>query len=157
MSAASTRGLRPAAEPVAAAPQGDPLDLFAELLGRGLPVTIRARGGSMRPALRDGDVLTVAPLSAPARVGEVVAARRGSLLALHRVHEVQGGRVRLCGDACAQDDGFFTPGELLGRAVAVRRAGRPLAPSRLGGALGRLLGLLRPLTRAGLRVGRLLR
>ena len=136
---------------------GDPLDLFAELLGRGLPVTILARGGSMRPALRDGDVLTVAPLSGPARVGEVVAARRGRLLALHRVHEVQGGRVRLCGDACAQDDGFFTPGELLGRAVAVRRAGRTLTPLRLGGAWGRLLGFLRPLTRAGIRAERLMR
>ena len=76
----------------------------------------------------------------------------GSLLSLHRVREVRGGRVRLCGDACARDDGFYEPSELLGRAVAVRRAGRPLATARLGGPLGRLLGLLRPLTRAGLRV-----
>ena len=138
-------------------PRGDPLDLLAELLGRGLPVTIKARGGSMRPALRDGDVLTVAPLPGPVRVGEVVAARRGSQLSLHRVREVQAGRVRLCGDACAHDDGFFEPSELLGRAVAVRREGRPLAPARLGGAVGRLLGLLRPLTRAGLRAERLMR
>jgi hypothetical protein len=132
--------------------QGDSLDLFAELLGRGLPVTLKARGGSMRPALQDGDVLTVAPLAGPARVGEVVAARRGGLLALHRVSEVRADAVRLCGDACARDDGLFTPDELLGRAVAVRRAGRPLATARLGGPLGRLLGMLRPLTRAGLRV-----
>ena len=140
-----------------AAPQGDALDLLAELLGRGLPVTVKARGGSMRPALHDGDVLTVAPLAAPPRVGEVVAARRGSLLALHRVAAVQGGSVRLCGDACAHDDGLFSPAELLGRAVAVRRAGRLLGPGRLGGPLGRLLGLLRPLTRTGLRAERLIR
>ena len=134
--------------------QGDPLELFAELLGRGLSVSIRARGGSMRPALEDGDVLTIAPLSpkGPVRVGEVVAARRGSLLALHRVREVQGGSVRLCGDACASDDGLFDRAELLGRAVAVRRGGRALGPARLGGLQGRLLGFLRPLTRVALRV-----
>jgi hypothetical protein len=145
------------AAPPPTEPRGDPLDLFAELLGRGLPVTIRARGGSMRPALRDGDVLTVAPLRGPLLVGEVVAARRGGLLALHRVREVQGGRVRLCGDACAQDDGFFEPAEVLGRAVAARRGDRALAAARLGGAAGWMLGLLRPLTRVALRAERLIR
>jgi signal peptidase I len=138
-------------EAFAQAGEGDPLELFAELLGRGLPVTVRARGGSMRPALQDGDVLTVAPLSAPPRVGEVVAARRGALLALHRVQEVRAGAVRLCGDACARDDGLFDAAELLGKVVAARRGKRLLGGGRLGGLRGRLLGALRPLTRLFLR------
>ena len=139
-------------------PGGDPLELVAVLLARGRSVAVRARGGSMRPALRDGDVITLGPLDRAPRRGEVVAARRGSLLIIHRVVRVirviaQGpGGVALRGDACAAGDGVFSLGELLGRAISVRRGGERLSRARLGGRGGRALGLLRPLTRAALRV-----
>ena len=130
---------------------GDPLDLLAELLGRGKSLAFCARGGSMRPALRDGDVITLAPLARPPRRGEVVAARRGGLLAVHRVVALVPGGAVLRGDACAAEDGVFTHDELIGRAVSVRRGQVRLSAGRLGGAGGRALGLLRPLTSAVLR------
>ena len=136
-------------------PGGDPLELVAELLARGRSVAVRARGGSMRPALCDGDVITLGPLARAPRRGEVVAARRGSLLVIHRVMALVPGGVLLRGDACAAGDGVFTNGELIGRAISARRGDERLSPVRLGGRGGRALELLRPLTRAALRAAAL--
>jgi hypothetical protein len=136
---------------------GDRTDLLAELLGRGLRARLRARGGSMRPALHDRDVVTLAPLQGVPRPGTVVAARRAGQLYLHRVVSASAEAAWLRGDACSRGDGPFAPAELLGAAVAVERGGRLLGAARLGGPVGRALGLLVPLTRLWLRATGLLR
>lgn len=151
--------------------------LFLELLARGAHASLRARGGSMWPALRDGDVLTVAPLTHPPVRGEVVAALRDGALTVHRVHRTGDGgsdnenetqnpsnsgtagssaraSVFLRGDALAREDPPFQPEQLIGRVVRARRAGREIPPLFWRGPVPLLL---RPLTRAALRLARRLR
>jgi hypothetical protein len=136
----------------------DRSDLLGELLAKGRCATLRARGGSMWPAIRDGDVLTLAPLrggdqsrtaplhrrdeswAAPLRAGDVVALRCGEALVVHRVVRCESGGVVLRGDALPREDGAFAASAILGRVVAVRRGSRRL---RLGrGALAPLHRLL---------------
>lgn len=108
--------------------------LLGELLGRGQRATLRARGGSMWPFLRDGDVVTLAPLTAPILLGEVLLARRGDELVLHRAVRLTEGGPVLRGDALPREDGVFPAAQLLGRVVRLRRAGhagRGYPPARL--------------------------
>ena len=147
------------------------LELLEELLARGKPVTVRARGGSMWPALRDGDVLTLRKIpqgldlqgpkyffsSGKITQGldlqalkhrEVVAVRCGDALVIHRAVRRWGAVVVLRGDACPAPDGAFPLAAVLGRVVAVRRAGRPVPLRR---------GWLAPLFRTLRRAARLVR
>lgn len=64
------------------------LELMRAVLNRNLPFRFCARGWSMVPFIRDGDVITVAPLQHPSpKVGEVIAfVRPGEeKLVVHRV------------------------------------------------------------------------
>ena len=64
------------------------MQLLRSAAERGVPLRMMVRGFSMTPCIRDGDVLTIAPLrgSVP-RVGEVVAFSMPDTgrLAIHRV------------------------------------------------------------------------
>lgn len=106
------------------------LDLAREQLARGGPVRVRVRGGSMWPALRDGQAVEVWPASWEAlRVGDVVLYARGETLILHRVVRRWAGRVWVQGDARPRPDGWLERAALLGR-----------LPRRLGDGLrGRLV------------------
>jgi polysaccharide export outer membrane protein len=106
---------------------------------------VPVRGSSMRPALRDGDAVVVAPFVGPPRPGQIVLARVGGALVAHRLRRIEvapsGRRYRLCGDAA----GFDAPvgrADLLGRVVAVVRGGtrQPIDdhPAALRRALRRL-------------------
>lgn len=131
------------------------LDLLEELLGRGLRATVRARGGSMWPALRDGDVLTLQPLPPSRASGHraVLAVRCGDALVIHRAVARRGDAVVLRGDANPAPDGAFPLTAILGEVVAVRRDGRPVRLSS-----GRLAGVLRFVRRVrALRLPRALR
>jgi drug/metabolite transporter (DMT)-like permease len=101
----------------------------------------------MWPALRDGDVLTVAPLRGPVRPGDVLATVRAGRLVVHRAREVSAAGVVLRGDSCAEADGPFAHGELLGRVVEARRAGHRLSPGRFSGRTGLLAARLSPVAR----------
>jgi ribosomal protein S18 acetylase RimI-like enzyme len=106
--------------------------LSAEVLGRGGSFRFRARGSSMAPALRDGDLLTVEPTEAAAlRMGDVILYRaEGGRLAAHRVVARQADQGRLT--LTARGDAAAGPGEavraelVLGRVVGVQRRGRTL-------------------------------
>ncbi len=106
------------------------LGLAREQLALGRPVRVRVRGGSMWPALRDGQVVLVGPATFQTlRVGDVVLYRRGETLVLHRVVRRAGGVVWVQGDARPCPDGPLAPGALVGR-----------VPRRLGDGLrGRLV------------------
>lgn len=105
-------------------------DLAAPVLRDGHRLRFQARGGSMEPFIKDGDVLEVAPLGeGRARHGDVllVEAGDGRLLA-HRVIKTgrRGGErwFLLRGDACPDPDGWFDTKHLLGRVLIVDRGGR---------------------------------
>ncbi len=101
--------------------------LSAEILGRRNSLRFKARGSSMYPFIRDGDILTIQPVEAAAlKVGDVVfySTARGRLAA-HRVvgREVQRGKVVLAtrGDAASGPDERVQAEQVLGRVVSVRR------------------------------------
>lgn len=104
--------------------------LAADLLGAGHALRFRARGGSMHPAIRDGDALWVSP-SAPVRRGDVALCRAaaGRVLA-HRVVCVTEAGIQTQGDALACPDPPVPWEQVLGRVTAVERAGRRLSPRR---------------------------
>ena len=117
--------------------------LALELLARGESVRVRARGASMRPWVRDGDVVLLRA-GAP-RVGDIVLLRLGDFGLIHRVvARRRDGRLCVAGDALPRSDGWFHADDILAVAVAVERGGRSLRPrSVLAAAVGRALGPLR--------------
>lgn len=123
---------------------GDSLaGLMRAVLEKGKPFRFEARGESMYPSVRDGDVVTVSPLAARGpRTGDVVAFVHPVTggVRVHRVVEVRAGRYLLKGDNALGDDGAFTPDQILGTVVRLERAGRTrrLGPGLRSAALARL-------------------
>jgi hypothetical protein len=142
-------------------------DLAADLLRRGERLRIKARGGSMLPFVRDGDVAHVMPSAGrEIRVGDVICYETppGGLI-LHRVVERDRDRFVAKGDALAFTEAIDRQ-HLLGRVVAVERRGRVRrldtrtarwrnrAIASISPLLPRLLSLalrLRPVWRAAVR------
>lgn len=118
-------------------------DAILTLLRRGDEATIVARGQSMRPLLRDGTQLRVAPLpaAAPLRIGDVVLCRIGAGLILHRVVALRSEGASLWvttrGDGRRSEDRPVLRDAIVGRVVAATRFGRLL---RLDGVGGRVVG-----------------
>ncbi len=121
-------------------------EFSAQLLGSGHHVRFRAQGQSMVPAVRDGDVLTVAPARlADLRVGEIALLRVGDRqVVAHRVlgRRTEDGQPVLMtrGDAVGMPPDAVREGDVLGRVIERERNGRAVrldrGPRRL---LGRLL------------------
>ncbi len=128
---------------------GGLLELMSATLARDTRFRFTARGFSMDPFVRDGDVLTIAPLRRRPGLGRVVAVRDPATgrLVVHRVVAHVSGGVLVRGDGAGQADGVAGPGDVLGLVVAVERRGRHV---RLGCGPERLP--LSALSRAGLLV-----
>jgi len=135
-------------------------DLACELLASGSPPLIRVRGVSMEPTIHDGDCVGLEPIGdRGARVGEIVAFRRGPCLCLHRVVRVLGEGVPAgyvtAGDGLLADDGAQAASLMLGRVAFVRTPTREWVPSswsRRVHGLWRAQLSLHPRVRASLRV-----
>jgi len=115
--------------------------LAAALLGEGQGLRFCARGASMRPFIRDGDVLDVRPVDVRRlRRGDVVLFRDGEdRLLAHRVVRVSRAGLATQGDALARSDGVIEYDRLLGRVCSVERGGRQIA---VGGRWRRWSALL---------------
>jgi phage repressor protein C with HTH and peptisase S24 domain len=101
--------------------------LMRAVLDKGKPFRFEARGTSMYPFIRDGDVVTVAPLAGQGpKPGDVAAfvqpGTRG--VRVHRIVKVQGGRYFLKGDNALDADGALARDTILGLVVRVERGGR---------------------------------
>ena len=110
------------------------LDALAQqVLQAGATLRFTARGTSMCPFLKDGDVVELAPLGdRPLGWGEVALVRvPGGRLVLHRVYRLRrlnGVRqLLLRGDNRPASDGWINPADVLGRARRAWRGGRRLA------------------------------
>ena len=104
-------------------------------------------GWSMTPFVRDGDVVTIAPVRAVGpRPGDVLAVELtpGSLLVIHRVVGHVNGGWLMRGDSASAPDGVIPREQVLGRVVRVQRHGREV---RLG--LGRERVVIATLSRTG--------
>jgi phage repressor protein C with HTH and peptisase S24 domain len=61
----------------------------------GRSVRFKARGKSMEPRVKDGAIVTVSPLGAPPKKGDVVLARVNGRWLFHLVSAVRGGQVQI--------------------------------------------------------------
>lgn len=117
--------------------------LMEAVLEKGLPFRFEARGESMHPAIRHGDVVTVAPLAGRRpRTGDVVAFVHPETggVRLHRVVSAEGGRYVLKGDNALGTDPPVGGDGILGLVVGLERGGRRrrLGPAPWSAALARL-------------------
>lgn len=129
------------------------LELMRDILDRGIDFRFRARGLSMSPFIKDGDFISVSPVSkVKPSIGKVVAFVQpvsGSLI-VHRVVGSRGTAFLIQGDNTGgKVDGLFQPEEILGCVTGVERNGRQvvfgLGPERFLIAYLSRSGLLRGL------------
>lgn len=124
------------------------IELMRAVRDKGASFRFRAAGFSMSPFIKDGDVITVAPLkSGRPHTGDVVAFVHpvSSRLVVHRVVQKRDRGYVIKGDATGEADGLVPQDRLLAQVTAVERGGRHV---RLGMGWERLLIAL--LTRTGL-------
>lgn len=126
--------------------------LAGELLRRDHMVRLRVRGWSMHPAISDGEVVRIAPENPDRlRPGYIVLyVRDGGRPVIHRVirRRRQAGEGWCCVGADRFPDQWewVSPGQMLGRVVAVERAGRQISLVGWSGeAWAWIFMLLRPL------------
>lgn len=103
------------------------LDTLLETLAAGRTVTIRPAGNSMLPLIRSRQEVTVAPAH-PERleVGDVVLARVGGRVYLHRVSAVDHdrGRVQISNNR-GRVNGWSAHHQVYGILVAIAGVARP--------------------------------
>ena len=101
----------------------DLLALAEDVLGQGGILRFRARGGSMRPLIHDGNPIALEPASpAQLRVGDVILYRTGQNAIVHRLVGYDGQALLIRGDAgraCAPDR--VLSDQVLGRVCQVQR------------------------------------
>ena len=114
----------------------DFLEHARQLLSRSIRLEIRMSGGSMRPAIEEGDVITIEPVSeTPVRAGDVVLYQsRYDTAVIHRVVRIDrsaGERLVITrGDAALQNDPPVPIARILGRVQLIQRAGEPIEMRR---------------------------
>ena len=103
--------------------------LSVELLRLGYRVRFRPKGTSMHPAIRDGETITVEPVSpADVKRGDIIFCRTDDALIAHRVVSIKGRTsFVLRGDALQSCDEPVSAAQVLGRVVSVERDGRSIA------------------------------
>jgi uncharacterized repeat protein (TIGR01451 family) len=96
-------------------------ELTHDLLSRGISVRFEARGGSMSPAIRDGDLVEVTPvIVSKLRKDDIVLAKSNYGFRLHRIVRADHARDIFItrGDCGQQDDPALTGAQILGLARA---------------------------------------
>lgn len=98
------------------------LDLAQQILARGKSLRFQAKGWSMHPFVLEGDILTIAPLRRPPRLGEIVLFKNPCGGAtVHRVIKVLPASIIVKGDAIGYPDGRISHQDALGVVEVVER------------------------------------
>jgi signal peptidase I len=91
----------------------------AQFVASGMEFRFQAKGRSMWPTIRDGDVLQVRSASfEKLRAGDVVLFKSGNGLRAHRIIRRRGDFFITRGDAGVENDGQIRREEILGKVVA---------------------------------------
>ncbi len=99
-------------------------DLLQAVVSRGSLFTLQAKGFSMSPLIRDGDVVTISPLHGTSpRVGDVVAFIHPEIkrVFIHRVVRKIGDSYMMKGDNSPDGDGPVLKAKMLGLVTRVDR------------------------------------
>ncbi|MGA8428643.1 MAG: CARDB domain-containing protein, partial [Candidatus Sulfotelmatobacter sp.] len=114
-----------------------------ELLKAGLRVRFEARGASMSPCIRDGEIVHITPvIVSKLRKDDIVLARSNNSFRVHRLVLVdqENDTFVTRGDCGQQDDPAVRGEEILGIATAKEvRVGRRVVRAKFDGLGGRLL------------------
>jgi signal peptidase I len=137
------------------------IELLQATLAKGVSFRFRARGFSMHPFIRDGDVITVSPLGEDSPgLGDVVAFVRREIeqLVVHRVIRIKANSYFMKGDGTIGIDSLVPTANVLGLVTRIERGHKRvfigLGPERFLIALLTRKGLTVPLVRV---VAKLLR
>ncbi len=110
------------------------------VLGRGRILRFKAKGGSMSPFIRNGDVLEVVPFKGKINIGDVVLCRSSyGNPVVHRVIHRNTESIITKGDSVPGSDQSILSKQVLGRVVTVEKNGRYI---RLDKPVGKLLNIL---------------
>lgn len=105
-------------------------ELIRDVCSRGAAFRFRAGGHSMRPAIQNGDIVTISPLNnfTPMK-GEVIAFRNGQSknMLVHRIINFQKEKIVLQGDASEEMDGLIGLKDVAGIVSRVERGGRTIS------------------------------
>ena len=107
----------------------DFLEQARQLLSRSLPVELRMSGSSMSPAIEDGDIITLEPVTEePIKQGDIVLYQsRMDTAVIHRIIRMERSSSERCivprGDAASHNDSPVPLHRILGRVKRVERAG----------------------------------
>jgi hypothetical protein len=96
-------------------------DVIRKLLGQGLRVRFQARGASMSPAIRDGEIVEVSPvIMSELRKDDIVLAKSSHGFRLHRIVQADCNLDVFItrGDCGLQDDAPLSGEQILGVAQA---------------------------------------
>lgn len=100
------------------------LELLKIVLSQGIRLRMTAYGASMFPFIRDGDVVTISPLTDPIlHVGEIVAFERPETqqLVIHRVIRSTLRGYVIKGDRTSASDGEIPLQNILGKITKIER------------------------------------
>jgi len=116
------------------------------LLAQGLSVRFQARGASMSPTIRDGEIVEVIPLGGgELRKDDIILAKSDCGFRLHRIvfADVANDLFITRGDCGQENDPALKRGQILGLARAKElRLGRRMVRARFKGAGGWMLRTL---------------
>jgi len=128
------------------------VNLLRAVLSKGARFRFQAKGLSMSPFIKDGDVVSVAPLSVrPLHLGDVVAFihQESGKLVLHRLVGKRSDSYLIKGDNKSETDGLTQESNILGYVTKVERDGEKvvlgLGPEKILIAFLTRTGLLFPL------------
>ena len=105
----------------------DMVGLMREVLGKGASFRFKAKGFSMSPIIKDGDIITVSPcLSAGLRSGDIAAFAHPATdrLVVHRIVGCRGNSFFVKGDNNDNFDGLIPGSRVLGRIARIERDGK---------------------------------
>jgi len=113
--------------------------LAQDVLGRGKTLRFKAKGGSMSPFIRNGDIVKVVPFEGNINLGDVVFYRSsyGNAI-IHRVIRKDKKRLITKGDSVASSDQPVLSKQVMGRVVSIEKNGWNI---RLDRPMGRLLNV----------------
>lgn len=93
------------------------------LLDHNKSIKFKARGSSMRPYIKDGDIVEVEPVNhSQIKKGDILLFR-GDLerLYLHRILKTKGNEFVLKGDSSKTVDGVIGPEKIIGRLISITK------------------------------------
>ncbi len=103
------------------------LELIEAVHEKGASFRFQAKGYSMTPSIRDGDVITISPLqNIMPRRGDVVAFRHPARpqMLVHRVLHAREKKYYIKGDNAPEGDGWVPAENILGVITNVERRGK---------------------------------